>query len=232
MFPQRPGPAPAPPPKLDALVYRELQEGRDYWVLDDALPDPLGVRERLLKRTDWTLGAPYRKEAWPGMRALPALLPDELGPLEAWVKQQTGSKHLGQQASAQGTTLNNNCVQIVGGREGSYRPHTDSRLLCSHAAVLYLSPNVPPSCGTSFYRVRLPNGELGGNIVPAPHATLADALATRLVPPNTFVEDRRIDYKHNRLLVYQSSIIHSATAYWGMAPAERRMTAVFFWMAS
>lgn len=228
MLPQRP-PA-APPPKVSALPYRKLQEGRDYWVLDDALVKPLEVRERLLQRNDWTLGAPYRKEAWPGMRALPALLPDELEPIEAWVRKQTGAKKLAQKTSPEGTTLNNNCVQLVGAHEGRLSPHTDSRLLCNYAAVLYLSPNVPPHCGTSFFRVRLPNGEPGGNFVSHPHATLVEALGTRIVPPNTFVEDRRVDHRFNRLLVYRSALIHSASAYWGVAPAERRMTAVFFWM--
>lgn len=226
MPPQRPV-----APKVSALPYRKLQQGRDYWILDDALADPHAIRERLLQRKDWTLGAPYRQEAWPGMRALPALLPDELESIESWVREQTGAKRLTQRVSPEGTTLNNNCVQIVGADEGSVRPHTDSRLLCNYAAVLYLSsPSVPPHCGTSFFRVRQANGQPGGNYVSPPHATLVEALGMRVVPPNTFVEDLRVDHRFNRLLVYRSALIHSATAYWGGPPSERRMTVVFFWM--
>ena len=76
----------------------------------------------------------------------------------------------------------------------------------------------------------LPDGRLGGNQVPAPHANLVDALGTRFVPPDMFVEDVRVDYKHNRLLVYRADLIHSASGYHGRALAEKRMTAVFFWM--
>lgn len=226
------GPAPkaAPGPRVDLLPHRKLQQGRDYWILDGALPNPLEVRARCLARKDWTLGAPHRAESWPGMRAIPALLPEELEPIEAWVRAQTGAKRLWQPATPEGTTLNHNCVQVVGELEGGAKPHTDSRPLCRYAAVLYLSPNAPAACGTSFFRVRLPNGQLGGNQVPAPHANLVEALGTRLVPPDLFVEDLRVDYRHNRLLVYRADLIHSASRYCGRALQDRRMTAVFFWM--
>ena len=96
---------------------------------------------------------------------------------------------------------------------------------------MYLNPDVPDDCGTSFYRQRLPNGQLGGNTVAGPHANLVEALGTRFVSPGSFVEDVRIDHRFNRLLLYQANLIHSATAYWGHELAEKRMTAVFFWMA-
>jgi len=217
-------------PKINTLPYRKIQLGRDLWLLDDALPNAMEIRNRLLQRKDWTLGAPYRNEGWPGMRALPALLPEEIAFVEAWAKKQTGAKRLWQGATSEGTLLNHNCVQLVGESESGPRPHTDSRALCKYAAVLYLSPNVPPSCGTSFYRVRQPNGQPGGNMVPPPHANLVEALGTRYVAPNTFVEDMRIDYRFNRLILYRANLIHSASGYWGEAMSERRMSAVFFWM--
>ena len=48
------------------LPYRKPTEGRDYWLIDDALPDALAVRERALARDDWNLGYPHRPESWPG----------------------------------------------------------------------------------------------------------------------------------------------------------------------
>ena len=92
--------------------------------------------------------------------------------------------------------------------------------------------DVPDDCGTSFYRQRLPNGQPGGNVVTGPHANLVEALGTRFVPPNSFVEDVRLPHRFNRLLVYHGNLVHSATAYWGHALEEKRMAAVFFWMAS
>ena len=130
-----------------------------------------------------------------------------------------------------GARLNHNCVQVVGERECGPRPHTDSLALCRYAGVLYLNPGVPDDCGTSFYRQRLSGGRLGGNIVKPPHRNLVEALGTRLVPPDSFVEDVRVAHRYNRLLVYRGNIIHTATRYWGTTLANKRMAAVFFWMA-
>ena len=219
---------PAPKP----LPYRKPTEGRDYWLLDDALVDPLAVRARLLARTDWTEGYPYKPEAWPGMRAIPALEPDELAPIEAWVRKATGSSRLWVQATPDGGHLNHNCVQVVGEDESGPKPHTDSRALCRYAAVLYLNPDAPAHCGTSFYRQRLPDGRLGGNAVMPPHANLVEALGSRFIALGSFVEDLRIDHRFNRLLVYRANLVHSATAYCGQTLADKRMAAVFFWMAA
>ncbi len=225
MLPQR-GPA----PKLNGLPHRNLQEGRDYWVFEDVMPDPDGLRARLLARKDWVFGAPYRDEGWPGMRAVPALVPEELAIIEEKVRKATGAKRLWQEKAPAGDSLDHNCVQIVGPAESGPKPHTDSKKLCRYAAVLYLSPNAPAACGTSFYRVKLPNGQLGGNMVPDPHANLVEAFGTRYVSGDSFVEDKRIDNRYNRLILYRANLIHSATNYFGRTIAEKRMTAVFFWM--
>lgn len=214
---------------LRALPHQRPREGRDYWVLDDALPDPLAVRARLLASEGWVHGAPVRKEAWPGMRAMPALLPGELEPLERWVMARTGVKKLRYGVAPEGDVLNHNCVQAVGARDSGPRPHTDRKTLCTYAGVLYLCPTAPASCGTSFYRVRLPDGTLGGNRVPDPHDNLVEALGTRQVPAGLFVEELRVEHRFNRLLVYPASVIHSASAYCGDTLATRRMTALFFW---
>lgn len=221
----------APAPKMNGLQHRNLQEGRDFWVFDKVLPEPDVLRARLLGRKDWVMGAPFRDESWPGMRAVPALLPEELAVVEERVRKATGAKRLWQEKAPDGASLDHNCVQIVGPAESGPRPHTDSRKLCRYAAVLYLSPNAPPSCGTSFFRVKMPNGQLGGNQVPPPHANLVEALGTRFVPPDSFVEDKRVDNIFNRLLLYRADLIHSASGYFGRTMGDKRMTAVFFWMS-
>lgn len=220
-----------PPVRQATLPYRKPTEGRDYWLLEDALPDPVSVRARCLARTDWCEGYPYKPEAWPGMRAMPALDADELANVETWVRKVTGSKRLWVD-TADGGQLNHNCVQVVGEDESGPRPHTDSRKLCRYAAVLYLNPAAPTHCGTSFYRQRLPDGRLGGNAVMPPHANLVEALGTRFVAANAFVEDVRIEHRCNRLLLYRANLIHSASAYCGQTLADKRMAAVFFWMAA
>ncbi|MGW3337389.1 DUF6445 family protein [Streptomyces sp. NPDC001009] len=228
MPPQSP---PRTPAALPVLPYRKPTEGRDYWVLDDALPDAGAVRERCLAREDWAKGYPYTSQTWPGLRAVPGLEPGELARVERLVKKATGAKELWVRRAPGGGTLDHNCVQVVGEGESEPRPHTDSRALCRYAAVLYLNPAVPRSCGTSFYRQSLPGGRLGGNVVQAPHDNLVDALGTRFVAPDAFEEDVRVPHRANRLLLYNANLVHSATAYTGRTLEEKRMTAVFFWMA-
>lgn len=219
------------PTQMRPLPYRKPQQGRDYWVVDDVLANAGEVRERCLARTDWELGYPHTGEVWPGMRAMPALLDGELAALDARVCALTGAARVWVEQSEAGTRLNHNCVQVVGSVEGSVKPHTDSSHLCRYAAVLYLNPDVPDHCGTSFFRQRMPGGQLGGNIVLPPHRNLAEALGNRFVRPDAFVEDVCVAHRWNRLLVYKANLIHSASAYWGLEMAAKRMTAVFFWMA-
>ncbi|MFF2953294.1 DUF6445 family protein [Kitasatospora sp. NPDC057965] len=216
---------------LPVLPYRKPTPGRDYWVFDDVLPDPDAVRRRCLERNDWAEGYPYRPETWPGLRTMPGLEADELARVEALVRKATGAPRLWVQSAPGGGTLNHNCVQLVGAAESEPRPHTDSRALCRYAAVLYLTPGAPKGAGTGFYRQRFPGGRLGGNLVTAPHNNLVEALGTRRVPADAFTEDVRVPNRFNRLLVYHANLIHSATAYHGLSLQDRRMTAVFFWMA-
>lgn len=218
-------------PQMPVLPYRTPKRGRDYWVFDDVLPDAQAVRDRCLAKDDWTEGYPHKPESWPGLRTMPGLAPGELARVESVVRKATGAQRLWQGTAPGGGTLNHNCVQIVGRDECEPRPHTDSRALCRYAAVLYLNPGVPRDCGTSFFRQSFAEGRLGGNTVTAPHHNLVDALGTRFVPPDSFTEDVRVDHLANRLLLYRANLLHSATGYFGEALEERRMTAVFFWMA-
>ncbi|MFD8599870.1 DUF6445 family protein [Kitasatospora sp. NPDC059646] len=220
-----------PAPALPVLPYRKPTKGRDYWVLDDVLPDPDAVRARHLARTDWDEGYPHKPESWPGLRAMPGLEPDELAHVEKLVRETVQVPRIWALGEAEGGTFNHNCVQVVGAGECEPRPHTDSRSLCRYAAVLYLNPNVPKRCGTSFYRQSLPGGRLGGNTVVAPHNNLVDALGTRFVPPDSFTEDLAVPHRYNRLLLYTANLMHTATEYYGATLEEKRMTCVFFWMA-
>ncbi len=150
-MPSRPQGSPA----LPVLPYRKPTRDRDYWVLDDVLPDPDTVRQRCLVKDDWVKGH-HTSESWPGMRTMPGLEPGELAHVEELVRKATGARELWLQATSDGGTLNHNCIQVVGKDEGEPRPHTDSRALCRYAAVLYLNPKVPKDCGTSFFRQSCP----------------------------------------------------------------------------
>jgi hypothetical protein len=219
-------------PGLPVLPYRKPTRDRDYWVFDDVLPNVDEVRARCLAKDDWTEGYPHKPESWPGLRTMPGLEPGELARVEALVRKATGAKRLWiQEAPGGGGILNHNCIQVVGENECEPRPHTDSRALCRYAAVLYLTPGAPKTTGTSFYRQSMPGGMLGGNLVQAPHTNLVEALGTRFVPAESFTEDLAVPNKYNRLLLYHANLMHTATAYCGSTLEDKRMTAVFFWMA-
>lgn len=218
-------------PTLPTLTYRKPRQGRDYWVQDDILPNAADVSARCYAQTDWELGAPRRPLPWPGQRAPGALLPEELALVDAWVRKVTGARRLWQSETPEGHSLNHNHVQLVGMDESGPRPHTDSLRLCRYAAVIYLTPDPDPAAGTSFYRLRYPNGSLGGNYCSAPHANLREALGVRGLPPDAWHEELRIENRFNRILLYKANMVHSASAYFGFDHHEKRMTAVFFWMA-
>ena len=217
--------------KRPTLTYRRPQPGRDYWVQDDFLADADAISARCFARTDWEFGAPRRPEPWPGMRSPQALLPDEMAQVEAWVRKVTGARRLWLETAPDGRTLNHNYAQLVGMAESGPRPHTDSRKLCRYAAVIYLSPQPEPDAGTSFYRLCYPDGALGGNICQAPHANLREALGVQALPLEAWQEDTRVENRYNRIVLYRAELVHSATSYFGFDHADKRMTAVFFWMA-
>lgn len=217
----------------DSLPYREPQQGKDYWIQDNVLPNAIEVAQRCISKSTWTLGSPWRPEPWPGMRAPDALTPDELKRVEECVKTELGIQALRPQSHTEMGISGHNHIQIVGGAEGVARPHVDSSRLCDYAAVLYLHPNPPTShCGTSFYRLKLSGEKLGGNACPPEYESL------RQIPdlpdemdPTMFQETLEVPYVFNRLLAYKSDLIHSATAYfgWGHELASKRMAVVFFW---
>ena len=226
-----PNPTLAPPPGAPTLAREAPEQGVNFWIGDAVLPDPHAVRAHLLAQPRWNLGYPHRAESWPGMRLPTALGPDDLARVEAWVRGATACTHLRVATAPGGARLDCNVAQLVGEGESGPRPHTDRRDLCRYAAVLYLNPDPPPSAGTSFYRLRYPNGALGGNVCPPPHDNLVQALRVQRLPPGAWVEEARVENVFNRILLYKAAMVHSATGYFGRAPADRRLTLTFFWQA-
>lgn len=220
-----------PPPGAPTLARETPEQRVNFWIAEAVLPDPHAVRSHLLAQPRWNLGYPHRPESWPGTRLPTALGPDDLARVEAWVRDATGCANLRVATAPGGARLDCNVAQLVGAAESGPRPHTDRRDLCRYAAVLYLNPDPPASAGTSFWRLRYPNGALGGNVCPPPHDNLEQALRVRGLPPGAWVEETRVDNAFNRLLVYKAAMVHSATGYFGQAPADRRLTLTFFWQA-
>lgn len=218
----------------DKLIYRDLALGKDYWIEDHILDNPVEVAQRCISKSTWILGSPWRPEPWPGMRAPDALTPAELERVEACLHErlhvQVGRRQPDEHDDSQ---LGHNHIQIVGGDEGVARPHVDSARMCDYAGVLYLHPYPPtPHAGTSFYRFKGENDHLGGNVCPPQYESLSQVPGmSGEMDPTMFQEILEVPYVFNRLLLYKADIIHSATAYfgWSRELASKRMAVVFFW---
>ena len=216
---------------MNQIPYRKPQLGRDYWIKERVLPNAAEVAERCLSSQDWVLGHPYASQPWPGKRARNALQPDELAPIEDWVVKQTGVSSLWREASSEARFVDHNSAQLVGETESRSMPHVDSRD-CRFAGVLYLSEGAPATAGTSFYRLRNPDGSLGGNQCPPQYASLGEALGVPSLPMSAWKEDVSIENVFNRLVVYRGNLVHAATSYFGSEHRSKRLTLVFFWRAS
>ncbi len=218
---------------MSILPYREPELGKDYWVEDTILPNALEIAQRCISYTTWTLGSPWRPEPWPGMRAPNALTSNEVAQIEHCVTTRLGIPALHPQSDSDMGLSGHNHIQIVGGSEGVARPHVDSASICDYAAVLFLHPNPPtPHSGTSLYRLHIPGEKPDGNVCPKEYESLNEVpnMPTD-VDPTMFQEILEVPYVFNRLLVYKSDLIHSATSYFGWSHelASKRMAVVFFW---
>jgi hypothetical protein len=219
------------PYNVPTLPYEEPALGGNYWIKDDFFPDAIAkdIANRCFNKEKWKLGKPYTNELWPGMRSKNALKSKELIQVEDWVKGIIRRDKLWV-VKSQSVLVDNNTAILVGGKEGSARPHVDNRNLCRYAAVLYLNTIAPPHSGTSFYRLRYDNGAVGGNKVCTPHANLVDALKTSSLPTNAWYEDVTIENKFNRIILFKGDMVHSASGYFGEQKRDKRLAVTFFWM--
>jgi hypothetical protein len=218
------------PQNVPTLAYEKLEHGVNYWIVDNVLTNPEEVKERCLNREKWEYGLPYQPESWPGMRFHGALTDDEIEQVETLVKKLTGKDKLWREQPPGGLRLDCNVAQLVGEKESTSHPHTDSRNLCRYACVIYLNPTPAPNSGTSFCRLRYPNGAIGGNMVVAPYNNLGDALRVKGLPIQAWFEDMRVENVFNRMILYKANIVHCATGYFGKELNDKRLTTVFFWM--
>ena len=214
------------------LPYEKPELGVNYWIQDDFFPTKkaIDLANKCYNKKKWKLGSPYTKELWPGMRSKNALSKSDLQLVEDWAKLQVNKSSFWV-AESEKVVVDSNTAILVGGDEGSARPHVDNRKLCRYGAVLYLSQNPQPHSGTSFYRLKYSNGAAGGNLVEAPYFNLVDALKTSSLPPGAWYEDVAIENKFNRIILFKGNIAHSASSYFGKEKRDKRLAVTFFWLA-
>jgi len=224
---------PSVPTNVPTLSYEKPELGKNYWIADNFFPEKkaIEIANRCFNKSKWKLGKPYTNQLWPGMRSKNALKRAELELVENWAKNILNKSELIVAESTE-VIVDSNAAILVGEEEGAARPHVDNRKLCEYGAVLYLSKNPNPNCGTSFYRLKYANGAVGGNKVEAPYHNLVDALKTKALPLSVWYEEHAIENVFNRLILFKGNLVHSASGYFGKEKRERRLAVTFFWLTN
>jgi hypothetical protein len=116
--------------------------------------------------------------------------------------------------------------------------HADSQ---RYAAVVFLTPDAPPEAGTSFYRHRK---ERWLDKDPARYTMWKNEEHMRIVrealmgkehddflDPSRWEEVDKIGNKYNRFAMWDATLIHSATSYFGKSKENGRLFHMFFFDA-
>jgi hypothetical protein len=97
--------------------------------------------------------------------------------------------------------------------------HTDVGIQ-THAAIVYLSPDAPPECGTSFFRSKA----TGLRYAPDERAAFAGGYYDR----SRFERVDDIGNVFNRLIIWDATMIHAAAGYFGNNLETARLFQLFF----
>lgn len=109
--------------------------------------------------------------------------------------------------------------------------HTDNQ---SYAAVVFLTPDAPPECGTSFYKSKF-NGLMAYPTATdcAKHGKSADELFEEMFASNFYDKTRwdlvdTVGNVYNRLVIFDAQRVHAASAYFGNKMDNSRLFHMFF----
>lgn len=102
--------------------------------------------------------------------------------------------------------------------------HCDTQ---SYAGVLYLTPDAPPDCGTSFFRSRV----TGALRDPGSLSELANIFSRGHFDRTAFEEVDRVGNVFNRLVLWDAKLLHAASGYFGSTLETARLFQLFFFDA-
>lgn len=144
--------------------------------------------------------------------------------------KQSFEKLLGRKISVWEEHIYNGVFQYCTAQE-SLVYHTDNQ---SYAAVVFLTPDAPPSCGTSFYKSKF-NGLMA---YPTPadckkQGKSEDALFDEMFAGNFYDSTRwelvdTVGNVYNRLVIFDAKRVHAASAYFGDNMENSRLFHMFF----
>jgi hypothetical protein len=91
-----------------------------------------------------------------------------------------------------------------------------------YAGVLYLTPDAPVEAGTSLYRSKMTNSMLGYG------PEYSEVYPRGNLDPSQFERVDTIGNVYNRLILFNSHMIHSASSYFGNSKESGRLVQLFF----
>ncbi len=98
--------------------------------------------------------------------------------------------------------------------------HADGQ---THAATIYLTPNAPPESGLSLWR-----SKVTGARRPSDEATNIRTFDGNLLDPTKWELVDKIGNVYNRLVLWDATMIHSASCYFGTELQNARLFWMFF----
>jgi hypothetical protein len=94
----------------------------------------------------------------------------------------------------------------------------------SYAAAIYLTPDAPPECGTSFFRSKRTKHRRD----PGDRDTISQIFNTGFFDRTQFELIDTVGNVYNRLVMWDSKLIHAASQYFGNSKENSRLFHLFF----
>ena len=187
-------------------------------VVDDFLADPDAMRTFALAQTYF-----YDDRYYKGRRSAPERTNQNRQAFERLLGKTITKWDYPVNGAFQWTTPEDKLVYHMDGQEW--------------AAVLYLTPNAPPECGTSFFRSvarrwRMdPRVEQPGETDAFYERETAIIFQGGFYDRTYFEEIDRVGNVYNRLVIWNAKMIHAASGYFGQGIDDARLAQVFFFDA-
>ncbi len=109
--------------------------------------------------------------------------------------------------------------------------HVDSQ---SYAAVVYLTPDAPPECGTTFYKSKVnglresPKDETVKRLNKSKEHLTFEIFSSGFYDKTKFETVDVIGNVFNRLVIWDAQLIHAASEYFGSELHDSRLFHMFF----
>lgn len=202
-------------PKIDFKISSKLTA--DFLVIDDFYENPDEVRDFALSN-DFAPHLQYHK----GQRTEEKLIPSGMKEkFESLLHTEiTSWEDQGANGVFQFCTAEDQLVY-----------HVDNQ---SYAAVVYLTPNAPPSCGTTFFKSRRTGLRASPSRQDCERLNKSEQDLSFEIFQNNFYDKTDLEIVdvvgnvYNRLVIWNAKLIHAASEYFGDKKENSRLFHMFF----